>query len=98
VVMAKAAVDRLRDPAGVPEGEKRSPTIRMAASGDLKEGTPSGRAMQIAEQTIAELARRTQATAGLILLDREGNPGYAFNTPRMAYGYVAVDGTLITGV
>jgi beta-aspartyl-peptidase (threonine type) len=98
VVMAKSAVDRLRDPFGTPLGENPSSAIRMAASGDLKEGTRSGRAMQVAEQTIAELARRTQATAGLILLDREGNPGYAFNTPRMAYGYVAVDGALITGV
>jgi beta-aspartyl-peptidase (threonine type) len=81
VVMAKAAVDRLRNSDG-------------AAAGS---GAPS-RAMQVAEQTIAELARRTQATAGLILLDREGNPGYAFNTPRMAYGYVAVDGSFVTGV
>src|SRR5215470_8584088 len=55
VVMAKAAVDRLRN---------------ASETG----GTPSGRAMQAAEQTIAELARRTKATAGLILLDQEGNP------------------------
>ena len=54
--------------------------------------------MQVAERTIAELARRTKATAGLILLDREGNPGFAFNTPRMAYGYVAADGSFVTGV
>jgi beta-aspartyl-peptidase (threonine type) len=80
VVMAKAAVDRLR---GSSESASDSPT--------------SG-AMQVAEQTIAELARRTKATAGLILLDREGNPGFAFNTPRMAYGYVAADGSFVTGV
>jgi len=30
--------------------------------------------------------KRTHATGGLILLDRHGNPGFAFNTPRMAYG------------
>jgi len=63
VVMAKSAVDRLRGPAGAPGGEKYSSAIRMAVSGDLKEGTRSNRAMQVAEQTIAELARRTQATA-----------------------------------
>ena len=33
---------------------------------------------------------------GLILLDRDGNPGWAFNTPRMAYGYVQSDGSIIT--
>ena len=65
VVMAKAAVDRLRG----------AEATSMAAK-------------EVAEKTIAELGRRTGATAGLILLDREGNPGFAFNTPRMAYGYV----------
>jgi beta-aspartyl-peptidase (threonine type) len=87
VVMAKAGVDRLRNAAASPAG---------AAS--ERDATGSSRAMEAAAQTIAELARRTQATAGLILLDREGNPGYAFNTPRMAYGYVAADGSFVTGV
>ena len=32
-----------------------------------------------------------KATGGLILLDRKGRPGFAFNTPRMAYGYVSED-------
>lgn len=80
VVMAKAAVDRLR------------------GSAEPTSDSPSGRPMRVAEQTIAELARRTKATAGLILLDREGDPGFAFNTPRLAYGYVAADGGFITGV
>jgi L-asparaginase / beta-aspartyl-peptidase len=84
VVMAKSAVDRLRG-----AGESTSATTTVNSS---------SRAMQVAEQTIAELARRTKATAGLILLDRDGNPGFAFNTPRMAYGYVAADGGFITGV
>jgi beta-aspartyl-peptidase (threonine type) len=84
VVMAKSAVDRLRG-----AGESTSATQAVNSS---------SRAMQVAEQTIAELARRTKATAGLILLDREGNPGFAFNTPRMAYGYVAAGGGFITGV
>jgi len=44
------------------------------------------------------LAQRTGATGGLILLDREGNPGWAFNTPRMAFGYVEADGTFVTAV
>jgi hypothetical protein len=34
----------------------------------------------------------------LILLDRGGQPGFAFNTPRMAYGYVEPGGTFVTSV
>jgi beta-aspartyl-peptidase (threonine type) len=101
VVMAKAAVDRLREPsesaseAGASAGVR---TVGQSTGATGSTGSQSSRAMQAAEQTIAELARRTKATAGLILLDREGNPGFAFNTPRMAYGYVAADGGFITGV
>jgi isoaspartyl peptidase/L-asparaginase-like protein (Ntn-hydrolase superfamily) len=42
--------------------------------------------------------KRTHGTGGLILLDRHGNPGFAFNTPRMAYGYVALDGNFVNAV
>jgi L-asparaginase / beta-aspartyl-peptidase len=96
VVMAKSAVDRLRESAesiGMPQAAAAVRTVGPSTS-----VPPSSRAMQVAEQTIAELARRTKASAGLILLDRGGSPGFAFNTPRMAYGYVAADGSFITGV
>lgn len=46
-----------------------------------------------ANESIQLLARRTHSTAGLILLDREGRPGAAFNTPRMAHGYIESDGS-----
>jgi beta-aspartyl-peptidase (threonine type) len=52
----------------------------------------------VARQAIHLLAKRTRATGGLILLDRHGYPGFAFNTPRMAYGFVANDGTIVTAV
>src|SRR5260370_1308931 len=39
-----------------------------------------------------------QGTVGAVVMDREGNPGFAFNTPRMAYGYVALDGNFVTAV
>jgi beta-aspartyl-peptidase (threonine type) len=100
VVMAKAAVDRLRPV------ESTSGTSPVA--GAQQAGLPLGNlqsaqglsapAMQAAQLIIAQFAKRTQATAGLILLDRNGNPGYAFNTPRMAYGYVAPDGSFVTAV
>jgi beta-aspartyl-peptidase (threonine type) len=50
-----------------------------------------------AREAVSILAKRTHATGGLILLDRKGNPGFAFNTPRMAYAYVA-DGNFVVGV
>lgn len=46
-----------------------------------------------ANECIQLLARRTQSTAGLILIDREGRPAAAFNTPRMAYGYIEPAGS-----
>jgi L-asparaginase / beta-aspartyl-peptidase len=55
-------------------------------------------ARQAAEDAIDLLARRGKGTGGLVLLDSEGNPAWAFNTPRMAYGYVQPDGGLTTAV
>jgi L-asparaginase / beta-aspartyl-peptidase len=51
-----------------------------------------------AQAAVQLLANRTNATGGLILLDRHGNPGFAFNTPRMAYAYVAPDASFFTAV
>ena len=57
-----------------------------------------GAAMGAARRAVELLASRTKATGGLILLDRHGEPGFAFNTPRMAYGYVAADGKFVVSV
>jgi beta-aspartyl-peptidase (threonine type) len=54
--------------------------------------------MDVAREAVRILADRGRGTGGLILLDREGRPGYAFNTPRMAYGYVVHDGSYQTSV
>jgi L-asparaginase / beta-aspartyl-peptidase len=85
IVMAKTAVDFLCRPeicVNTPEGESCSGTSAEIA----------------AREAVDLLGRRTHATGGLILLDREGNPSFAFNTPRMAYGYVALDGNFVTAV
>jgi isoaspartyl peptidase/L-asparaginase-like protein (Ntn-hydrolase superfamily) len=82
VVMAKSAVEFLRSEAGSEQPGNDS----------------TDRAMTAARGALGTLARRTHATAGLILLDKNGNPGWAFNTPRMAFGYVQSDGTLCTAV
>ncbi len=85
IVMAKSAVDLLRRPAVCVD--------RTAA-----ESCEESAADLAARAAIHLLAKRTHATGGLILLDHQGNPGFAFNTPRMAYGYVAPDGTFLTAV
>ncbi|MBC8160855.1 MAG: isoaspartyl peptidase/L-asparaginase [Roseiflexaceae bacterium] len=43
--------------------------------------------MLAAQQAVDILARRVGGYGGVILLDAHGRPGFAFNTPRMAYGY-----------
>jgi L-asparaginase / beta-aspartyl-peptidase len=85
IVMAKTAVDLLRRPATCVD-------------------SPAGAACDISSANLAArdavhyLAKRTHATGGLILLDRDGNPSFAFNTPRMAYGYVAPGGAFVVTV
>jgi L-asparaginase / beta-aspartyl-peptidase len=58
----------------------------------------SSLAKKAAQDAVELLARRGKGTGGLILLDRNGNPSLAFNTPRMAYGYVQRDGSFFTSV
>jgi len=107
IVMAKTAVDLLRPSEGrtiaqpmerAQHAHAGSRRIAPKLGSEAPIGHAPSAAMQAANNTIALFARRTQATAGLILLDREGHPGYAFNTPRMAYGYVAPDGSFVTAV
>jgi L-asparaginase / beta-aspartyl-peptidase len=88
VVMAKTAVDFLRHPIG--SDLNPSPAI-------LPKTSALDVASLAAREAVSILATRTHATGGLILLDRQGTAGFAFNTPRMAYGYVA-DGNFIIGV
>ena len=87
VVLAKTAVDLLRHPAG---SDNPSTSIKPKLS------TPDITSLA-AREAVSILAKRTHATGGLILLDHQGNPGLAYNTPRMAYGYVA-GGSFVIGV
>ncbi|GAC1628807.1 MAG: isoaspartyl peptidase/L-asparaginase [Candidatus Acidiferrum sp.] len=86
ILMAKAAADML--------GCADSPAPHAVP----RETLPSHVAMSAARAAVDLLASRTRATGGLILLDRHGLPGFAFNTPRMAHGYVTPDGTFFTAV
>jgi beta-aspartyl-peptidase (threonine type) len=85
IVMAKTAVDLLR---------------QSSICVDSPGGAPcdASTAKLVARQAVHLLVKRAHGTGGLILLDRHGNPGFAFNTPRMAYGYVALDGNFVTAV
>src|SRR6266403_975247 len=85
IVMAKSAVDFLCRPA-----------ICVDTLPNISCGTSS--ASLAAREAVHLLAKPTHATGDLSLLDRHGNPGFAFNTPRMAYGYVADDGSFLTAV
>jgi len=108
IVMAKMAVEYLRSspPAQharpVPEKPERH-LIELVADSPSNHGLPEPcgedfHAMMAARHAVHQLAQHGHGTGGLILLDRDGNPGMAFNTPRMAYGYVCADNELFTSV
>jgi len=84
IVMAKMAVDLLAVPPTDPYQIRGRP-----------EGSQTGvnHAQFVADACVRKLAHRAHATGGLILLDREGRPAAAHNTPQMAYGFVNRDGT-----
>ncbi|HUL32544.1 MAG TPA: isoaspartyl peptidase/L-asparaginase [Candidatus Eisenbacteria bacterium] len=54
--------------------------------------------MRAAQAAVQLLAKRGKGTGGLILLDKNGAPGFAFNTPRMAYGIVNDSFSFVTAV
>ncbi|HKW62268.1 MAG TPA: isoaspartyl peptidase/L-asparaginase [Candidatus Acidoferrum sp.] len=85
IVMAKTAVDLLRQ-------EGICVDSHAGASRELTTARIAAR------EAVHLLAKRAHGHGGLILLDRNGNPGFAFNTPRMAYGSVVLDGNFVTAV
>jgi beta-aspartyl-peptidase (threonine type) len=93
IVMAKSAADLLRQSL---DGNKTA--VALSSQSTTHGLAKTECAMAAARAAVEILASRTHATGGLILLDREGNPGWAFNTPRMSYGYVRSDGGLVTAV
>lgn len=79
IVMAKMAVDLLRDPRAMTAHRKKAGSATIAQA--------------VADACVRILARRAQAAGGLILLDCEGRAAAAFTTPHMAYGFVKSDGS-----
>jgi beta-aspartyl-peptidase (threonine type) len=86
IVMAKTTVDLLRSRATCVDPDSEADACGLSS------------ANLAAREAVHLLGKRTRATGGLILLDRQGYPGFAFNTPRMAYGYVAADGKFVVAV
>jgi isoaspartyl peptidase/L-asparaginase-like protein (Ntn-hydrolase superfamily) len=83
IVMAKMATDLLSAP----------PSSQRASRSKLKDSPPpQNHAQFVADACVRKLAHRAHTTGGLILLDREGHPAAAFNTARMAYGFVEAKG------
>jgi beta-aspartyl-peptidase (threonine type) len=80
IVMAKMATDLLHDQ-------------RVLLPHREKNDQPRSLAQAVADASIRKLALRAHASGGLILLDRDGSPAAAFNTRRMAYGYVEPGGS-----
>lgn len=85
-------------------GEAIMKIVMAKTAADLLRGPatvgdgPGNSAMRAAREAVRVLAERGRGTGGLILLDREGRPGYAFNTPRMAYGLVDDGARFVTQV
>jgi beta-aspartyl-peptidase (threonine type) len=79
IVMAKMAIDLLHD--------------QRVLAPHREKGIPTSIAQAVADACVRKLAHRVHTTGGLILLDSNGHAAAAFNTPRMAYGYVEPDGS-----
>jgi beta-aspartyl-peptidase (threonine type) len=92
VVMAKTAAEFLRHPPDA-AGSDANQSAQILPNSFARDA-----ATLAAREAVSILAQRTQATGGLILLDGEGNPGLAFNTPRMAHAYVGANGDFVVGV
>ncbi|HKV26221.1 MAG TPA: isoaspartyl peptidase/L-asparaginase [Candidatus Acidoferrum sp.] len=93
IVMAKAAVDLLRNSPAYCLSDASREATRTASGSSAGDA-----AMLAARETVHLLAHKARATGGLILLDKDGHPGFAFNTPRMAHAYVAADGSFFSAV
>jgi L-asparaginase / beta-aspartyl-peptidase len=69
--------------------------MAKAATDTLREAGARATAMGAAREAVNLLTARGKGTGGIILLDKCGNPGFAFSTPRMAYGWVAPDSPIM---
>ena len=91
IVMAKMAIDLLRDPHML-AAHRRKNDAGISAPAVSANATI---AQAVADAAVLKLAHRAHSTGGLILLDADGHPAAAFNTPHMSHGYVEPRGSFL---
>ncbi len=73
--------------------------MRVVMASAATEMLRAGKSAQdAAAGAVQLLAQRGKGTGGLILLDRDGAPGFACNTSHMAFGYLDPAGNLRTAI
>ena len=94
IVMAKMAADLLAATENPPtKSDEQCWSLGWGARSTITPSTGSN-AQSVANACVRKLAHRAHTTGGLILLDRNGNPAAAFNTSRMAYGFINPDDSI----
>ena len=69
--------------------------VSKSATDYVKSGSTPAEA---AKSAILELEKKVNGNGGLIIIDNQGNIGFHFNTPRMAYAYIDESGNVKAGV
>jgi len=73
--------------------------IRMMASRQTIDNIRDGTAPQIAcEKFIKHLGDKLSGLGGVICLNKIGEVGLAFNTPRMAFAYKTTTSNMVVGI
>jgi L-asparaginase / beta-aspartyl-peptidase len=81
--------------AGVSSTGHGESIMKVVLAKTARDYVAQGRPVQTAmEDAVVLLTRRTGGRGGLIALDREGHPGFAFSTRNMAYGYRRTSGSV----
>lgn len=72
--------------------------LRVSLTRTVIEFLRAGRSPhQAAQAAIEVLERRVDGRAGVIVMGRDGTPGWAYNTTTMTYAYAALDGREFSG-
>jgi beta-aspartyl-peptidase (threonine type) len=74
------------------DGEKIMRMVMAKAAVDALRGGES--VEKAAQQAVNDLKKRTDGEGGIILIDRQGRVGYAFNTPTMLVAWVDAQGQI----
>jgi len=76
-------------------GEAVMKTLLAKTACDLMCNHP---AQAAADMAVEMMRRRVQGLAGIILVDRRGDYGFAYNTPKMAFAYAESSGKVVVHI